>query len=109
MTALTLHTDRFSITNPGRESIDLVIEPWIAELQVAPGATLDVVGWSADEGGFQWDEATGTLYGWSSSEARATVNGTEVWKSFAPCPSMPAGVSIATFFGTLGLADGEAQ
>ena len=109
MIAQPAHTDRFCFTNSELEDVDLVIEPWIGELRVAPGATLDVVGWSVDAGSFHWDETSHVLYGWSSSEARATVSGVEVWKSFAPCPSTPSGVSIAKVFGVLGFGDGEAR
>ncbi|MFM9961284.1 MAG: hypothetical protein ACKV2Q_08660 [Planctomycetaceae bacterium] len=104
--------DRRTITNSGKESLTVWIEPWGQDLPVSPGQNLEVVAQSRCEGRLEIVNLDGgvAVYAWPGTTIQAFCRGELIYDANIVFPALPAGLSTRTFIESMfGGPGGPAQ
>ena len=97
-----MYRDIRTITNGGTEPLVVWLEPWVEEVQIAPGMSAVFIGESGLPGELEVLESSRPcVFGWSGSSMRVEVNGEVVWTSYLPVPNF--GTSVRTLLNVVGL------
>lgn len=94
-----MHRDSRVIHNTASLPLRVVLEPWGEELQLAPGATLRIVGCGESAGAWELErqEHTVILCGWPTSTFEVFEDDVLRCSSPVPVPGVPKGHTVASF------------
>jgi hypothetical protein len=83
--------------------LNLWFEPWAEGFEIAPGRTLTIVGRSEVEGRFEVERGDRrvVVYAWPGSTAVVYDGATALRTYPIPVPSIPAGMTMSGFMGTV--------
>ncbi|MDQ0475397.1 hypothetical protein [Labrys wisconsinensis] len=94
-----LHRDVYELRNIDAEPVAVLAEPWVEVFVAGPGETLRFVASSGVPGAFETEHRGReiVLHGWPGSMLEVFRDDRSVYRSTAPVPPLPSGMSMRTF------------